>query len=115
LVQAKSTTNTNYTVQPADAGSWIRLTLTATNLNCAIPRSTDGYTECRYTSAFSDADTANVPFGISFSPATLPDAVDGTAYSQTITGSGGSGPFSFSISSGSLPPGLTLSSGGALT
>ncbi len=115
VVQAKSTTDTTYTVQPADAGSWIRLTVTATNLNCAETRRTDNYTECRYTSAFSTADTAIVPFIITISPATLPDAVDGTAYNQTVTGTGGPGPYAFSVASGALPPGLTLSSGGALS
>jgi hypothetical protein len=40
----------------------------------------------------------------------------GTAYSATLSVSGGKSPFKFSISSGSLPPGLTLSaSGGAIT
>ena len=115
VVQAKSTSDTNYTVQPADAGSWIRLTVTATNLNCAETRRTDYYTECRYTSAFSSVDTATVPFVIAISPATLPDAVDGTAYNQTLTGTGGPGPYSFSVASGALPPGLTLGSGGALS
>jgi len=115
VVQAKSTTETTYTVQPEDAGSWMRLTVTATNLNCAETRRTDFYTECRYTSAYSTADTAIVPFIITISPATLPDAVDGTAYNQTVTGTGGPGPYAFSVASGVLPPGLALTSGGALT
>ena len=115
VVQDKSTSNTNYVVQPADAGHWIRLTVTATNLNCAIPRSTDGFTECRYTSTFSDTDTAKVPANVVISPATLPDAVDGAAYNQTLTSTGGTGPYAFAISSGALPPGLTLSSGGILS
>lgn len=39
----------------------------------------------------------------------------GTAYSQTLTASGGVSPYSWSISSGSLPAGLTLSSDGAIS
>src|SRR5205807_925692 len=83
--------------------------------NCAERRRTDNYTECRYTSAFSDVDTAIVPFIITISPATLPDAVDGAAYNQALIGSGSSGPISFSVASGALPPGLALGSGGVLS
>ncbi|MBT9549783.1 MAG: putative Ig domain-containing protein [Hydrogenophaga sp.] len=49
------------------------------------------------------------------SPATLPNATAGTAYSQTLTASGGVAAYSFSLSAGSLPAGLTLSTGGALS
>jgi len=46
---------------------------------------------------------------ITLSPATLPSGVMSTAYaSQTITASGGTAPYSFSITSGSLPTGLSL-------
>ncbi len=37
------------------------------------------------------------------------------AYSQQLTNTGGTQPFSWSVISGSLPPGLTLSSGGLLS
>ncbi|MFW5329818.1 beta strand repeat-containing protein [Hydrogenophaga sp. ZJX-1] len=49
------------------------------------------------------------------SPATLPNPTPGVAYSQTLTASGGIAPYSFALSSGSLPAGLTLGTGGALT
>ncbi len=39
---------------------------------------------------------------------TLPDAILGVAYNTTLTNSGGLAPFKWSISAGSLPPGLTL-------
>ncbi|MBU6501038.1 MAG: DUF11 domain-containing protein [Patescibacteria group bacterium] len=46
---------------------------------------------------------------ISISPASLPNATSGTAYSQTITVSGTNGhPFAWNLSSGTLPAGLTL-------
>jgi hypothetical protein len=47
--------------------------------------------------------------GISFtSPASLPNATAGTAYSFTLTGTGGQAPYSWSIVNGALPAGLTL-------
>jgi uncharacterized protein YhjY with autotransporter beta-barrel domain len=48
-------------------------------------------------------------------PPTLPGGVVASAYSQTVTASGGTGPYTFAVSSGALPNGLTLASGGGLT
>lgn len=45
------------------------------------------------------------------SPSTLPDGMLSTAYNQSITASGGVGPYTYAVTSGSLPPGLSLSSG----
>ena len=45
---------------------------------------------------------------------TLTNGVVGTAYSQTIAGSGGTGTLTFTIESGSLPAGLTLTQAGHL-
>jgi hypothetical protein len=36
-------------------------------------------------------------------------------YDQAINATGGTGPYSFSLSSGTLPPGLTLNAGGVLS
>ena len=52
---------------------------------------------------------------ITINPATLPAGTNGTAYNQTITATGGVGPYSFTISSGTPPPGLSLDSNGKLT
>src|SRR5262249_34105580 len=49
---------------------------------------------------------------LSPAPGTLPGATEGSAYSQTITASTGGAPYSFAITSGALPAGLTLSSAG---
>ncbi|HEU5102114.1 MAG TPA: Ig-like domain-containing protein [Roseiflexaceae bacterium] len=44
----------------------------------------------------------------------LADGQYGTAYSQAFTPSGGIGPYTFDLASGSVPGGLTLSAGGTL-
>ena len=51
---------------------------------------------------------------ITLSPPTLPNATQGVAYTQTITGTGGTGAYTFTVTSGTLPAGLTLTPGGVL-
>lgn len=45
---------------------------------------------------------------ITVNPATLPNGTAGVPYNQTITATGGEGPYSFTITAGNLPTGLTL-------
>ncbi|HEX7339127.1 MAG TPA: putative Ig domain-containing protein [Rhodanobacteraceae bacterium] len=52
---------------------------------------------------------------ISVAPATLPDGTTGTAYSQTLSASGGTGSYTFSVTAGRLPSGVSLSAGGLLS
>jgi hypothetical protein len=52
---------------------------------------------------------------ITVSPATLPGGAVTAAYSQTLTASGGVGPYTFAVTAGALPAGLTLSPGGVLS
>ena len=52
---------------------------------------------------------------ITLAPGALPNGTVFTPYSQTITASGNPGPFAFGVTSGTLPPGLTLSPAGGLT
>jgi uncharacterized protein (TIGR03437 family) len=77
--------------------------------------------------AFSDNVGENVDQGsayvfvrpacqtITLDPASLPDGVVSASYSQTVTASGGSGPYQFSLSDGALPPGLTLAQNGQIS
>ncbi|MBK0027142.1 autotransporter domain-containing protein [Stenotrophomonas sp. S48] len=51
------------------------------------------------------------PPTITVNPATLANPVVGTAYSQTVTGSGGTAPYTFDITSGALPAGLSFNTG----
>ena len=45
----------------------------------------------------------------------LPSAVQGVAYSAALGSTGGTAPITWSVSSGSLPPGLSLSAAGVIT
>jgi uncharacterized delta-60 repeat protein len=45
---------------------------------------------------------------ITVSPSSLPDGVVGIAYNQTISASGGTAPYTYAVTSGALPAGLTL-------
>ena len=45
----------------------------------------------------------------------LPDASQSSSYTQTLSASGGKGPYTWSIASGSLPGGLALSPAGAIS
>ena len=49
------------------------------------------------------------------STTSLPAATVGEAYADTLQASGGDGSYSWTLASGSLPAGLTLSTGGAIT
>src|SRR5205085_230564 len=58
--------------------------------------------------------TINPP-PLSISTSSLPAGTVGAAYSQALTATGGSTPYTWSISAGSLPAGLTLSAGGTIS
>ncbi len=53
--------------------------------------------------------------GMTVNPGSLPSGFINTAYNQTISGSSGTGPYTFTVTSGTLPTGLTLTSGGVLS
>jgi hypothetical protein len=56
-----------------------------------------------------------LPPGLSVSPASLPQGLVGAAYSQTLTATGCAGPYTWSVLSGTLPGGFSLSSGGVIS
>ncbi len=65
------------------------------------------------TDANGQAGTASLTLtvansAITVTPATLPGGTQGVAYSQRITAAGGIAPYSFAVSSGALPTGLTI-------
>jgi hypothetical protein len=52
---------------------------------------------------------------ITITPATLPNAAIGVAITQTLAGSGGTGPYTFGVTTGTLPAGVTLTPAGVLS
>lgn len=52
---------------------------------------------------------------VTITPASLPNAQAASPYSQTLTASGGTGPYSYAVTAGALPSGVTLSIGGLLS
>lgn len=53
---------------------------------------------------------------LAVSPPTLPNwTVSAPGYNQPVTASGGTGPYTFAVTTGTVPAGMTLSSGGVLS
>ncbi|MHB8800639.1 MAG: putative Ig domain-containing protein [Thermoanaerobaculia bacterium] len=75
---------------------------------------TDSATGATCTGSTSFSITVVCPT-ITVSPATLPGGIEGTAYSETVTAAGGTGPYGFAVTAGALPTGLTLGTDGAIT
>ncbi|HEX4434981.1 MAG TPA: putative Ig domain-containing protein, partial [Acidimicrobiales bacterium] len=82
------------------AGGSFNFTITATD--SAFPTHNTG------SQAYSV--TVGAP-SINVTPDTLPGGIKSTAYSQTLSASGGTSPYAFTKSTGTLPTGLTLTNG----
>lgn len=77
-----------------------------------------GYSPVVATVAEAGSDTASPGAALPLSITTtspLPDSTKGTAYSTSLLVSGGTAPFTWTVTGGSLPPGLTLSGAGAIS
>ena len=52
---------------------------------------------------------------VTVNPSSLPNGTIGVGYTQTITATGGTAPYTFAVTVGTLPAGLTLASDGTLS
>ena len=84
--------------------------------NFTITATDSATTSGPYTGAKAYALTVNAAT-IVLSPAAgaLPGGTTGIAYSQTITAADGTAPYSYAVTAGALPTGLTLAAGGTLS
>ncbi len=88
-------TASSYLVASADGGLSIRSFVTATN-----------------TAGSGTAMSAAVTIGVpSVTTASLPSGVQNTSYNASLTATGGTLPYTWSVIAGTLPAGLTLASG----
>ncbi|HXS62251.1 MAG TPA: putative Ig domain-containing protein [Streptosporangiaceae bacterium] len=63
----------------------------------------------------TNATSITVAAGVTTNFAPPPSGVVGLAYSYTLTATGGTTPYTWAVDSGTLPPGITLGSGGVLS
>ncbi len=101
-------------------GSGVTRTLTITAK--VLPNHTLAeYTNTATVTATDDTDLSNnsssatVTPLITLSPASLPNVSSPLSYTQTISASGTTAPYSFAVSSGALPAGITLAPNGTLS
>ncbi|MCC3155386.1 Ig-like domain-containing protein [Hymenobacter sp. BT770] len=104
---AASGTIYTFTVTPTTVG-----TATTVNVPANVAQDAAGN---QNTGAAAPYSLTFVAPTITVAPATLPNGTTGVAYSQTLTASGGTAPYSFAVTAGALPAGLTLSSAGTLS
>lgn len=99
----------------------IGMSFTSTGALTGIPRS-DGNFSTTVRSTDSNGQTGSrvytftiTPATVVLTPATLPSGTVGTAYSQSLSSSGGIAPYTYAIASGALPPGISFSSAGVFS
>ena len=90
---------------PALSGTYL-FTITATD-SSATPNTTSV--------AYALVIQAAPPAVITISPSGLPNGMAGVAYSQTLSGNGGTPPYTFSADPSTFPPGITMSSSGVIS
>jgi large repetitive protein len=115
--------NPPYTFKVISGGLPPGISLSSSGLMSGTPTQTGSwnfYIQASYVfgsnpPAYSERQfTLNVGQGLVINTASLPNATIGTAYSQTLTASGG-GTQTWSITAGALPGGLALASNGVLS
>jgi large repetitive protein len=96
------------------------ISLSASGVLSGTPTSTGTYS---FTVKLTDAagqtttkaTTLTVATGVTTNFAAPPSGSVGIAYSYTLTATGGTTPYTWSVNAGTLPPGITLSSAGVLS
>lgn len=101
-VAISSANTSSYTLTASDAGKYVRVVVTADDANGGSVTANSSWTQVTGVT-------------ITLTPTSLTNATVATSYSQSITASGGTASYTFAITAGALPPGLTLTTGGTLS
>ena len=98
------------------------LSLSSSGVISGTPTTAGGLTSITFQVTDSASKTATKALSITINSATpsvttstLPNGTVSVAYSQTLTATGGTTPYTWSIASGTLPTGLSLSSSGVIS
>ncbi len=98
------------------------LNLSSTGILSGIPTTAGSYQfTIQATDNFTPANTASRTFTLTvastltITTATLPNGAPGIVYSQTLAATAGTTPYTWSLVSGAIPSGVTLSSAGAFS
>lgn len=102
LTPSTDTTQATISGTPTDTGPY-SYTVEVTDSTPVIPMTADQ----TFTGTID-------PPTITLSPTTLPLGTAGSSYSQTLSASGGTAPYTFAVTSGSPPPAVVLNSSGGL-
>lgn len=70
---------------------------------------------CAIMSGCAGSIPQNGPPALNITTSSLSDGVPGVPYQQSLSASGGKAPYTWSISTGNLPPGLSLSAAGVIS
>jgi len=111
--QATTDENGTYSIAGVPAGAGYTVTASKTGYNDETVTNVT-VTAGNTTTVDFTLTTIPAPVPPSISTASLPDGTVNTAYSQTLTASGDT-PITWSLDSGSLPTGLTLSNDGGIS
>ncbi len=98
----------------AGSGNTYTFQVTPSRLGSVVVQVLPGTAQDRAGNSLASSAAYSFTFAaptITVAPASLPSGQQGTAYSQALTASGGTAPYTYAITSGALPAGLILSNG----
>ncbi|PTS92321.1 hypothetical protein DBR11_27195, partial [Pedobacter sp. HMWF019] len=111
VAESHATIKVNGTTVASGAASGAIALAVGTNTITTIVTPQDGSTTKTYTITITKA----APTVIALTPSTLTNPQIGVAYSKTLTSSGGTSPYAYTVTAGTLPTGLNFSPGGVLS
>jgi hypothetical protein len=112
LFLAANGAEANATVNEVRGGSWYATSTSCVGVDSGEGRADGDYNSVGFRIAMILPTTAN---NISVTSASTGEGVVNTAYSQTLSATGDTAPYNWSVSSGTLPTGLSLTPAGVLS